>query len=152
MPKLHYKQDNMPDVNIDLLVICLSKSFNPLTQVSKANMNNWHSRHFWMLAGVVEVQFSQNPDRTHIFSHVVCIWRLMGPMNTYIGKHTDNCCRCSMGQLCLSLPCSFSAHIKYTKTKCPFQQQQGGGVQLSPPKSQTKVCPCCLGQNMPFYS
>lgn len=41
------------------------------------------------------------------------------------------------------------------RTKCPFQGQWSGGgsgVQPSPPKSQTKVCPCCCGQNMPFYS
>lgn len=75
-------------------------------------------------------------------------------MNTCPGTHTDNCCCCSVGQLPLSQPCSFTVHIKYTKTKCPFESQQGGGggVQPSPPKSQTKVRPCCHGQNMPFCS
>lgn len=53
-----------------------------------------------------------------------------------------------MGQLLLSLPSSFTAHIKHTKTKCPFQHQPGGGgIQPSPPKGQTKVCPCGHGQN-----
>lgn len=72
-------------------------------------------------------------------------------MNTRTSKHIDNWCCCSTGQLALSLPCILTAHIKYTKTKWAFQRQQGDdAVQLSPPKSQTKVHPCCLGQNMPF--
>lgn len=74
-----------------------------------------------------------------------------GTMNTCTSKHIDNWCCCSTAQLALSLPCIFTAHIKYTKTKCPFQRQQGDdAVQPSPPKSQTKVHPCCHGQNMPF--
>lgn len=111
-------------------------------------MNNWHSRHF-------QIVWSSTPN----FPKSIRNTRFQPQfasggwwsMNTCISKHIDNCCCCSTGQLALSLPCSFTAHIKYTKTKCPFQRQQGGdGVQPSPPKSQTKVHPCCHGQNMPF--
>lgn len=70
-------------------------------------------------------------------------------MNTCRGKHTQTIVAAVLWDNC---PClSLTAHIKYTKTKCPFQHRQGGGgVQPSPPKIRTKVCPCCHGQNMPF--
>lgn len=78
-------------------------------------------------------------------------------MNTCIRKHTDNCCRCSSAD---NWPCLAPAlllltlkhmHTHTQETKCPFQQRRGGdGVRPRPPKSQTKVHPCCRGQNLPF--
>lgn len=117
-----------------------------------ANTDNWHTRRF---SNVSSCCFTPNsPKSRQKFSNTQFASVGWWTMNTCIGKHTDNCRCCSMGQLLLSLPCGFIARIKYTKTKCPFQRQQGGGggVQPSPPKSQTKVCPCCHGQNMPFCS
>lgn len=52
-------------------------------------------------------------------------------------KNTDNCYHCCMEQLPSSLACSFTAHIKYTKTKCPFQRQQDcGGREPFLPKTK----------------
>lgn len=78
-----------------------------------ASVNNWHSTHFPMSAVGVSFQILPNPDRTHIFRHTVCIWGLMIHKHMYGARHTDNCCCCSMGQLCLSVPCGFTAHIRY---------------------------------------
>lgn len=130
---LNYKQDNPPDVNICLL-------FQEI--LDHAKMQTW----------IIDIQ-SRFPQihTEYTFSTKQFASGGWWTMNTCTSKHIDNWCCCSTGQLALSLPCIFTAHIKYTKTKCPFQRQQGDdAVQPSPPKSQTKVHPCCHGQNMPF--
>lgn len=88
------------------------------------------------------------------------MWGLVSYEHMYIRKHTDNCCRCSGAD---NWPCLAPAlllltlkkthahtHTNAQQTKCPFQRRRGDGVRPRPPKSQTKVHPCCGGQNLPF--
>lgn len=111
-----------------------------------------HSRHFQVSAGAVLFQIFPNPDRTHIFSNTVCIWGLMVHKHMY-GANIQTIVAAVLWDNCACLCPVVLLHTLDTRTKCPFQRQWSGGgsgVQPSPPKSQTKVCPCCCEQNMPF--
>lgn len=52
-----------------------------------ASTKNWHTKHFQMLAGAVPFQIFQNPDKTHIFNHTVCIWGLTDREHMYRQKY-----------------------------------------------------------------
>lgn len=76
-------------------------------------------------------------------------------MNTCIHKHTDNCCCCSEAH---NWPCLTPAVLLLTLNTLTHNRQNvhfstNGAVTACgprPPKSQTKVHPCCHGQNLPF--
>lgn len=92
------------------------------------------------------------------------MWGLMSYEHMYTQTYRQLLLLFQDGQLALSRSCTFTAHIKKNarthtnaqQTKCSFQQQwqrwrpRGDGVRPRPPKSQTKVHPCCRGQNLPF--
>lgn len=95
---------------------------------------------------------------THKHNHTICMWRLMSYEHMYTQTYRQLLLLFRGRQLALSRSFTFTAHIKKRthtnaqQTKCPFQQQRrrSDGVRPRPPKSQTKVHPCCRGQNLPF--
>lgn len=95
------------------------------THMSKATMNNSHSRHFQLFAAGIQVQIFPNPHRTHTFQPHSLHVGAVGPWTHVHANIQTIVAAVSRGQLLLSLPCSLTAHIKYTKDKMSISASAG---------------------------